>query len=126
MRLARVRFTIRRILVLVATVAVLLGVGRWAQDRYGGPLMVQVYYVGDLITPGSPIGGVAKVAELSKQAELLKASVTPEVWWVRSRALAVVPFPLSMSLIVRHTAGGHREVGEWVRQQRKLLEARNR
>lgn len=124
MRLPRVRFTIRQMLMLIAISAILLGAGQWAYDRYVGQTWVKVYYVGDLITPTGQIGVPAPLAELSKQAAILKASVTPDVWWVRTRS--VTPFPLSMSLIVSHTDAGHQQVDEWLRRQRKLLEARNR
>jgi hypothetical protein len=63
------------------------------------------------------------VTELSKQAELLKASVTPDVRWVGTGKVA--PFLLSMSLIVRHANAGHQQVGEWLRQRRKLIERHN-
>ena len=72
------------------------------------------------MTPSGQIGSSARVAELSKQAALLKASVTPDVWWVGTGKVA--PFPLSMSLIVRHTNAGHQQVAEWLRQRRKLID----
>jgi hypothetical protein len=76
MRLPRVRFTIRQMLMLIAILAILLEAGQWAHNRYGGQAWVKVYYIGDLITPTGQIGVPAPVAELSKQAALLKASVT--------------------------------------------------
>jgi hypothetical protein len=129
MRLPRVRFTIRQMLILVAILALLLGPGRWAYDRYLGRTLVKTYYIGDLVggtsrSPKGQTGFLAKVAVLSEQAALLKSSVTPDVWWVRTRS--VTPSPLSMSLIIRHTDAGHRQVAEWLRQQRNLIEARNR
>jgi hypothetical protein len=124
MRRHQVRFTIRQILILIAIVATLLVAGRWAYDRYGGQTFVQTYYVGDLIAPTGWISSPAIVAELPKQAALLKASVTPDVWWLRSRS--VTPFPPAVSLIVSHTSSGHQQVKEWLRHQRKLQDARNR
>jgi hypothetical protein len=124
MRLPRVRFTIRQMTILIAIVAVLLGACHWAYDRYGGQTFVTVYYVGDLITASGQIGSPARIAELSKQAALLQESVTPDVWWVGTRVVS--PFPPGPSLIVRHSHAGHEQVNEWLRQQRKLLEARNR
>jgi hypothetical protein len=104
--------------------AVLFEAGQWAYDRYFGQTFVQVYFVGDLMTPSGQIGSPARVAELSKQAALLRASVTPDVWWVGTRVVS--PFLPGPSLIVRHTNAGHRRVNEYLWQQRKLLEARNR
>jgi hypothetical protein len=69
------------------------------------------------------IGGPVTVTELSKQSELLKASVTPDVWWVGTGTVA--PFPLSMILIVRHTNAGDQRVGEWLRQRRNRIETHN-
>jgi hypothetical protein len=123
-RLPRVRFTIRKMLMLIAILAIVFRAGQWADDRYGGQTFVTVYYVGDLITPSGQIGSPTRVAELSKQAALLKASVTPDVWWVGTRVVS--PFPPGPSLIVRHSQAGHKQVNEWLRQQRKLLEVRNR
>jgi hypothetical protein len=124
MRLPRVRCTIRQMSILIVIVAVLVGAGRWVYDRYGGQTFVKVYYVGDLMTPSGQIGSPARVAELSKQAALLKASVTPDVWWVGTRVVS--PFPPGPSLIVRQSQARHNQVDDWLRQQRKLLAARKR
>src|SRR5438270_297821 len=125
MRLPRPRFTIRQLLVLVAILAILLGPGRWAYDRYLGQPRVKAYYIGDLIlgtnrSPKGQTGPPARAAVLSEQAAILKASVTPDVWWVPTRS--VTPSPVSMSLVIRHTDAGHRQVAEWLRQRRDLLE----
>jgi hypothetical protein len=121
MRLFRIRFTIRQILILIAILAILVRAGQWANDRYGGRTLVKTYYVGDLIQPHGPIGVPATMGELSQQAALLKSSVTPDVWWVRTRS--VTPVPVSRSLIVRHTEAGHQQVAKWLRQRRESLYA---
>jgi hypothetical protein len=72
MRLPRVQFTIPHMSIISAIVAVLLGGGQWAYDRYGGQTSVIAYWVGDLITPTGQTGVTAPVAELSKLATLLK------------------------------------------------------
>jgi hypothetical protein len=82
MRLPRVRFTIRQMLVLIAILAILLGVGPWAYDRYGRQAVAKTYYIGDLIRPDGQIAVAPTLAELSEQAALLKSSVTPDAWWL--------------------------------------------
>lgn len=116
MRPPRVRFTIRQLLVLIAILAILLAAGQLAYDRYGGQTLVKTYYVGDLIRPGGQTGVSPTMPEL---AAILKFSVTPDVWWFRTGS--VTPFFLSKSLIVRHTAAGHQQVAEWLRQRRQRL-----
>jgi hypothetical protein len=122
-RATRVRFTIRQLLVLIAILGILLGVGKWAHDRYGGQTFVKTYYVGDLIRHDGQTGVSPTIGDLSEQAAILKSSVTPDVWWLSTRS--VTPFFLSKSLIVRQTEWGHQQVADWLRQQRKSLYARN-
>jgi hypothetical protein len=124
MGLPRVKFTIVQMLALIAILAILLGVGQWVYDRYGRTTVTKTYYIGDLIRSEGQNGVNPAMAEFSEQAALLKSSVTPDVWWLGTRS--VTPFPLSTSLIVRHTEAGHQEVAEWLRQRRRLRDARNR
>ncbi len=50
MRPAGVRFNNPQTLMRIAILAILLGAGQWAYDRYGGEACGNVYRVGDLIT----------------------------------------------------------------------------
>ena len=123
MKPPRVQFTLRRMFILVMIVALLLTTGRWAYHRYAGPVVTKVYYVGDLVRPDGDIGTPATMTELSDQATLLKSSITPEVWWLPTRA--VTPAPSAFSLIVRHNQVGHEYVKSWLRQRRDRLAASN-
>jgi hypothetical protein len=118
------RFTLRTLLTVVALLAVLLGTGRWAYYRYINQTITKTYYIGDLIRPDGQIGVYPTMAELSAQAVLLKSSVTPDVWWFGTRS--VTPFPVSMSLIIRHTEAGHQQVAEWLRERRTFLDTRKK
>ncbi|WP_165069091.1 hypothetical protein [Paludisphaera rhizosphaerae] len=123
------RFTIRRMLILIALLAVALGVGRWVYWRYLRQGVVHTYYVGDLaeIPPAATRPGVISpqaLATLNGEADLLKSSITPDVWWLGTRSVS--PFPTSAALVVRHTEAGHAQVAEWLRRRRDLFyKARN-
>ena len=119
MTLSRTQFTLRRMQVLVLVAAILLVTGQWAYRRFAGPMVTRVYYVGDLIQGDRPIQTPATPTELSNEARLLRLSVTPDVWWLSNRS--VTPGPLSLSLIVRHSASGHKQVQAWFRQRRDRL-----
>jgi hypothetical protein len=120
MRVPRVSFTILRMLVLIAILALLLG---WAYDRYVRPGYAQTYYVGDLIRPDGQVGVPADMAAaLMEQAALLKSSVTPDVWWLWWLTTRWVdPLPTGSRLIVCHTEEGHKQVADWLRQRRRDL-----
>jgi hypothetical protein len=121
MRLTRIRFTIRRMLGMIALTAVVLAVGRWGYYRYVDHGFAKTYYVGDLMEVSvRPGGGVITLpnhnAKLAEQAALLKSSITPDVWWFGTRT--VNPFPLSASLRVVHTKAGQKQVATWLEQRR--------
>lgn len=127
MRLPRVRFrfTIRRILLLIAVLAMLLRAGRWTDDRYGGRTRIKHHDVGDLIRPYGPIIDVPfTIGELSDQAALLRSSITPDVWWLGTRSVA--PYAAAGCLTVRHTDAGHRQVAEWLLERRDRMYGRKR
>jgi hypothetical protein len=117
----RARFTIRRLLFLIAFVAVALAVGRWGYPRYFSRGFTKTYYVGDLLGVRlRPGGGIMTApnhnSKLAEEAALLKSSITPDVWWFGTRTVS--PFPLSASLRVVHTKEGHELVAAWFRQRR--------
>ena len=121
MRRPRVQFTMRRMMVLVGILAIFLGLGRWAYLRYAGKVVTRGYYVGDLIHPNANRVLSVSKAELNEQAELLKSSVTPEVWWLETGRASVTPVPLSESLLIRHTEHGHQQIGAYFQQRRDRL-----
>jgi hypothetical protein len=114
MRSYRVRFTMRWMMLAVALMAILMGLGIAARTRYFTSGMVRSYYVGDLLNPRD--SAKQKAQELWRLSSDLQYSVTPDVWWARARM--VRPFVPNASLIVRHSSDGHRQVVNWLRQQR--------
>jgi hypothetical protein len=119
------QFTIRRMLVVIALLAVSLELGQRAYFRYASPGIIQTYYVGDLMgvtgdmlrsADGVPVQLKAKLPE---EAIFLKSSITPDVWRFGTRS--VNPFPAAMGLVVTHTTEGHRQVASWMKQRRDRL-----
>jgi hypothetical protein len=119
------RLTIRTMLVVIAFMAVSLGLGRWAYFRYASPGITRTYYVGDLMgvtaeVLRSPGGIPAQLkAKLPEEALVLKSTITPDVWWFDTRS--VKPFPAAMSLVVIDTPEGHQQVASWMKQRRDRL-----
>jgi hypothetical protein len=110
-------------MMLVALLAILLGVARWGYVRYFSPTLAKVYYIGDLIdsagrgVQGTPAGTSASLnTALAAQARALKNSITPDVWWFGNRSVRTsVP---GNGLIVVHTPEGQRTVADWIKQRR--------
>jgi hypothetical protein len=120
MRLTRVRFTIQRMLGVIALLAVLLAIGRWVYFRYVNRGFTKTYYVGDLIGVSVRSGSITFPANLNSkladEAISLKSSITPDVWWFGIRT--VNPFPPSAGLAVLHTKEGHEKVAAWLKHRR--------
>ena len=55
-------------------------------------------------------------AKLAEEANLLKSSITPDVWWFSTRTVS--PFPAAASLTIVHTEEGHQQVAAWLRERR--------
>jgi hypothetical protein len=109
----------RRMMAFVGILAIVLGVGRWAYLRYAGKVVTKAYYVGDFLRPPDKLGIPITNAELNQQAKLLKSAVTPEVWWLGQGS--ITPFPLGMSLIIRHTENGHDQIEAYLRKRRDVF-----
>jgi hypothetical protein len=119
MRLIRLRFTLRRMLAVIALLAVLLAIGRWGHYRYLSRGITKTYFLGDLIEVRLVFRGAIPAnvnSKLAEQAELLKSSITPDVWWFPTRT--VNPFPAAASLTIVHTKEGHEQVGAWFKERR--------
>ncbi len=114
MRLPRVRFTMRRLMIVIGLLAILMAgaieLTQWARARYRGQRFVQFYYVGDLIGPKT----------LAEEAAELKGSITPDFFWFGKAS--VTPYNLTTGVIVRHTREGHEQVKSWLRSQRVEVE----
>jgi hypothetical protein len=106
----------RRMMAFVGILAIVLGAGRWAHLRYAGKVITRGYYVGDFLRPPDKLRIPVTNTELSEEAKLLKAAVTPEVWWLGRGS--ITPFPPGMMLIVRHTENGHDQIGAYFRKRR--------
>ena len=106
--------------------------------------VVRTYSVADLVLvattapgkPGNPI-------DMKPLMEILATTVAPGTWgsnqgdqgWISEQPVAagrvpgigsIVPFHLSVSLIIRHTPEVHIQVEDRIRQLRRLTEARDR
>jgi hypothetical protein len=119
------QFTIRRMLVVIALLAVALELGQRAYFRYASPGVMQSYYVGDLMGVTADMlrsadGIPAQLkAKLSDEALFLKSSITPDIWRFGTRS--VKPYPAAMCLVVIHTTEGHQQVASWMKQRRDCL-----
>jgi hypothetical protein len=111
------RLGLRGLLILVALAAFCVWSGIGIHERYASsPTVVKTYNVSDLMIPGA----VTSV-ELPKLAARLESSPGLHLWGSRSRA--IIPFPLSQSLIIRESDAGHQCVEAWLQKQRSRLQA---
>jgi hypothetical protein len=124
MRLPRVRFTMRRLMVVIGLLAMLMAgaieLTEWARARYHGQSIVKTYYVGDLIGANTNSTGPAVSLTVAGMAGQIKGLIAPDYFWFGTAS--VTPFNLSTSVIVRHTKQGHERIGNWLRSQRVELE----
>jgi hypothetical protein len=129
MRLTRVRFRMRSMLGVIALLAILLAIGRWSYSRYISRGITKTYYVGDLVgvwvqPDGSIVFRASKSivfpaslnSKLTDEANLLKSSITPDVWWFGTRTVS--PAPPAAGLTVLQTKEGHEKVAAWFKQRR--------
>src|SRR4051794_1467813 len=110
MRLPRVRFTVRRMMVAVALVALAMG----AAARYYRPLPTRLYYVGDILHARAKRGaGGPGAVDLTPMIQAI-AAVAPGTWegGERQHRPAVSPYFLTLSVAVRHSERVHRLVLE--------------
>ena len=119
-RLTRVRFGMRSMLGVIALLAVLLAIGRWCYPRYISRGFAKTYYIGDLIGarvgPGGSVFPASLNSTLADEANLLKSSITPDMWWFGTRTVS--PFPPAAGLTVLQTKEGHEKVAAWFKQRR--------
>jgi hypothetical protein len=108
MRLPRVRFTVRRLMAVVAVVALAL----WGYSRYLCEITVKTYDVEVLVDDPTPVG---KTAGLAALAARMRSSVTPDCWWLTA---SVTLSATSCALDVRHTEEGHEQVQGWLNRKK--------
>ena len=117
MRLPPFRFTIRKMLLAVAIVAL----GAAAYERYFREGILSGYQVGDLVEP-SPEQSV-QCERLIQFSAHMRSSVMQDVWWSPRRS--VTPFFLGNQVVVLQTPEGHRQVSAWLQHQRERKQNKN-
>jgi hypothetical protein len=115
MKLPQFRFTMRRLMIAVAFLAVAIYLSIEALTRYFSGGYAVVYQVADLVDASAP--AAQRASELSRFSSRLKSSIMPDSWWTRERT--IVTYVPSNSLIIKHSAAGHRQIINWLRQQCK-------
>jgi hypothetical protein len=111
---SRWKLSVRELAVLVVIAALSTWCGIGIFDRYSRTMITKSYYVGDLLHPE----GSQAASDLNKFAELVKSSVSRDLWSSRNRS--IIPFYLSKSVIVRDSNAGHQRVANWLYKQRLI------
>jgi hypothetical protein len=111
------------------------------QAPEAAPMIQKTYRVADLVGTKARADGNATQVDMSPLIEIIATTVTPGEWHILDQngqaripggrrgerepnIPTIIPFNLSVSLIVRHTEQGHAQVAERLDQLRRLAAAK--